>query len=317
MNSRPRILIVGATGQLGHELYRSFFDAGEVIAASREMVDLSSIDKSRESIRNLAPDIILNAGAYTAVDLAEAEHEKAMAINGLGPRMLAEEAQRTGALLVHYSTDYVFDGSKTGSWTELDLPNPLNVYGASKLAGEKAIQQIGGRYLIFRVSWIYGPHGKNFLLTMLRLSSEGKTLNVVDDQFGAPTSSIEIADATRVVVTRVQSGDYGSTEEFAGLYHMSCSGRVSWCGFAKAIIGHTANPSVGELSKVNPILSTDYVTAATRPKNSLLSNAKLQTRLKVSLPDWEVALDRTVRQVGIRREHRQDPRTSNSSLHSR
>jgi dTDP-4-dehydrorhamnose reductase len=299
MTHQPRILVLGAAGQLGRELQRSFFGAGEVIAANRERVDLSGIDQAREAIRNMAPDIILNAAAYTAVDRAESETEAAMAINGHVPGMLAEEAKRTGALLVHYSTDYVFDGSKAAPWTEEDQPNPLNAYGASKLAGEKAIQQVGGKYLIFRISWIYGPHGKNFLLTMLRLSRERKTLQIVDDQFGAPTSSIQIANATRTIVDRAQSGHDESIEQVAGLYHMSCSGRVSWCGFAQAIISRLGDPSVGDLPVVNPIASEDYPTAAVRPRNSLLSNTKLEGRFKVSLPPWEVALDEAMRKMGI------------------
>ena len=235
MSSQWRILIVGAYGQVGRELQRSFADAGEIISRDRDTVDLAVPDQVRTMVRDAAPDIILNAAAYTAVDRAESEPEAAMAVNARASGILAEEALRAGALLVHYSTDYVFDGSKAGPWVETDRPNPLNVYGASKLAGEEAIQQVGGKYLIFRTSWVYGPHGQNFLLTMLRLGRERESLQIVDDQIGAPTTSIELADATRTIVSGVLAGQFGAPASWAGLYHMTCGGSVSWCGFARAI----------------------------------------------------------------------------------
>ena len=235
MSSRLRILITGAAGQVGRELQRSFADAGEIICHDLDTVDLGEPDQVRAMVRSAAPHIILNAAAYTAVDRAESEPAVAMAVNSTAPRVLAEEARRCNALLVHYSTDYVFDGSKAGPWLESDKPNPLNVYGASKLAGEEAIQQMGGRFLIFRTSWVYGPHGRNFLLTMLHLARERDELSIVDDQFGAPTSSIELADATRAIVSGALEGKFGPTESWAGLYHTTCSGSTSWCGFASAI----------------------------------------------------------------------------------
>ena len=186
MSSLGRILIVGAAGQVGRELQRCFAGTGELICRDRESVDLAVEDEVRELVRSTSPDLILNAAAYTAVDRAESEPEVAMAINAAAPRVLAEEAHRRDILLVHYSTDYVFDGSKHGPWLETDQPNPLNVYGASKLAGEEAIRQVDGKYLIFRTSWVYGPDGNNFLFTMLRLGRERERLTIVDDQIGEP-----------------------------------------------------------------------------------------------------------------------------------
>lgn len=196
MSSLGRILIVGAKGQVGRELKRSFTNAGNLLCWDRESVDLARDGQVREMVRSAEPDLILNAAAYTAVDRAEAE--LAMAINAQAPRVLAEEASRRNIPLVHYSTDYIFDGTKPGPWLEMDRPNPLNVYGASKLAGEDAIQQVGGKYLIFRTSWVYGPHGNNFLLTMLRLGRERDRLNIVNDQIGAPTTSIELSTMQHV-----------------------------------------------------------------------------------------------------------------------
>ena len=290
MSSRPRILIVGAYGQVGRELQRSFADAGEIIVRDRDTVDLAEPDQVRTMVRDVAPDVILNASAYTAVDRAESEPDAAMAVNALAPGVLAEEALRAGALLVHYSTDYVFDGSKAGPWVETDVPNPLNVYGASKLAGENAIQQVGGKYLIFRTSWVYGPHGQNFLLTMLRLGRERESLQIVDDQFGAPTSSIELADATLDIVSGVLAGQFGAPSNWVGLYHMTCGGSVSWCGFARAIFARANTLLHGKVPTVRPIASAEYVTPAKRPRNSLLSNEKLHTRFGAQLAPWKAAL---------------------------
>jgi dTDP-4-dehydrorhamnose reductase len=291
VSGQQRILIVGAYGQVGRELQRSFSNAGEIIVRDRDTVDLAAPDQVRAMVRSAAPDVILNAAAYTAVDRAESEPEAAMAVNSLASGILAEEALRVGALLVHYSTDYVFDGSKAGPWVETDEPNPLNVYGASKLAGEEAIQHAEGKYLIFRTSWVYGPHGQNFLLTMLRLGRERESLQIVDDQFGAPTSSIELADATRVVVNGVLAGRFGAPSRWAGLYHMTCGGSVSWCGFARAIFARAGTLLHGKVPVVKPIVSAEYPTPAKRPRNSLLSNEKLHTRFGVRLAPWEDALD--------------------------
>jgi dTDP-4-dehydrorhamnose reductase len=248
-------------------------------------------------VRRAAPDIILNAAAYTAVDRAESEPEQAMAVNARAPGILAEESLRSDALLVHYSTDYVFDGSKAGAWVETDKPNPLNAYGASKLAGEKAIQQVGGKYLIFRTSWVYGPHGSNFLLTMLRLGRERDSLNIVDDQVGAPTTSIELADATRTIVSGVLAGQFGLDESWTGLYHMTCGRYVSWCGFAGAIFTRAKALLDEKMPAVYPISSSEYPTPARRPQNSVLSNAKLRAHFGVQLAPWESALDEALRRL--------------------
>jgi dTDP-4-dehydrorhamnose reductase len=289
--SGPGVLILGGAGQVGKELQRSFSGFGEITAVDREQVDIAAAGQLRELIRRVGAQVILNAAAYTAVDRAESELNLAMAINAEAPQVLAEEALESNALLVHYSTDYVFDGSKAGPWVEEDAPHPLNAYGASKLAGEKAIQRVGGRYLIFRTSWVYGPHGKNFLLTMLRLGREQDTLSVVDDQHGSPTTSIELANATRSVVEGALNGRCGSVEEWAGLYHMTCSGVTTWYGFAEAIFARAEQMPGGKRPEVKAIGSAEYSAAAKRPANSVLSNARLTARFGVQLPSWEAGLD--------------------------
>ena len=296
LTDQPRILIVGAAGQVGVELQHSFSGFGSIVAADiessgLESVDLADAEQTRALVRRVEPQVIINAAAYTAVDRAESHPDLAMAINATAPRILAEEALKLNALLVHYSTDYVFNGEKTEPWTETDLPNPLNVYGASKLAGEQAIQQTGGRYLTFRTSWVYGPHGNNFLLTMLRLSRERDHLSIVDDQFGSPTTSIELAKATRAVTEGVLAGKFGEVEDWAGLYHMTCSNSTTWFGFAKAIFAGAAALLEVKPPELIPIATEDYPTPARRPRNSVLSNQKLLDRFGVRLPPWQAALD--------------------------
>jgi dTDP-4-dehydrorhamnose reductase len=292
--NRAPVLILGAAGQVGVELQRSFADFGEIVAVDRESVDIAVPDQVREMVRGVGPEVILTAAAYTAVDRAETERDAAMAINGEAARVLAEEARRLDAVLVHYSTDYVFDGSKHGAWTEEDAPSPLSFYGASKLTGEEAIRGVGGRYLIFRTSWVYGAHGNNFLLTMLRLGRERDRLRVVDDQHGAPTTSHALADATRGIVGGVVSGHFGETNAWAGLYHMSCGGETTWCGFARAIFARAGPLLQGRRPAVDAIASSEYPTPARRPRNSVLSNALLRERFGVALPGWEDALNEVV-----------------------
>jgi len=297
VSAAPRILIVGAAGQVGLELQRSFRGVGEITAADRETLDLAQPDEIRALVRRVQPEILLNAAAYTAVDRAEVEPELAMAINAQAPRVLAEEAARLGALLVHYSTDYVFDGEKQGPWTEEDRPDPLNVYGRSKLAGERAMEEVGGRYLIFRTSWVYGAHGANFLLTMLRLAQTRERIAVVDDQHGSPTTAIELANATCAIVKGAMEGKFGAEENWAGLYQMTCSGETTWCGFARAIFERAGMLLGGKAPIVIPIASAEYSTPARRPRNSVLSNAKLNKVFGVQLAPWEAALDAVVREL--------------------
>ena len=288
---QPRVLILGAAGQLGVELQRSFAGHAEVAALDRHGLDLSAEQQIRDVVRRASPQVILNAAAYTAVDRAETEPDLAMAINGHAPRILAEEALRLNALLVHYSTDYVFDGNKQGPWTETDTPHPLSVYGATKLAGEEAIRAVGGRSLIFRTSWVYAPHGKNFLLTMLRLGRERDRLSIVDDQLGAPTTASELAQATHSIVSGILAGQFGPPEDWAGLYHMTCAGSTTWYGFAQAIFQRAAQLLHQPIPELVPIPSSQYPTPARRPQNSVLSNALLAERFGLRLAPWPVALD--------------------------
>ncbi|QNI32364.1 dTDP-4-dehydrorhamnose reductase [Alloacidobacterium dinghuense] len=285
VNQKPVILIVGASGQVGTELQRSFADAGDVTAWERSVADLFHPETLRSLIRQLRPALILNAAAYTAVDRAESEVDQAMTINADAPRVLAEEAARLDATLVHYSTDYVFDGSKKSPWVENDKPNPLNVYGRTKLAGERAIQEVGGKYLIFRTSWVYGPHGQNFLRTMLRLGRERDQLKIVNDQFGAPTSSLVIANATRAAWDKTLT----ITPEY-GVYHLTCAGETTWYGFAQEIFTQHQKRTGEKIPQLTPIPSSEYPTPATRPVNSVLSNEKLQSTFGITLPDWRLAL---------------------------
>jgi dTDP-4-dehydrorhamnose reductase len=211
--------------------------------------------------------------------------------------VLAEEARRAGSLLIHYSTDYVFDGSKDGPWVENDATNPLSVYGASKLAGEEAIRALGGEYLIFRTSWVYAPEGKNFVLTMLRLGRERESLNVVDDQVGAPTTAAELARATQTIAMGTLEGKFGAEKNWAGTYHMTCAGSVSWCGFARAIFERGPALLQGKKPQVNAIATSEYPTPAKRPQNSVLSNEKLQQTFGVQLATWEAALDELLAEI--------------------
>ncbi|HEV2134064.1 MAG TPA: dTDP-4-dehydrorhamnose reductase [Terracidiphilus sp.] len=294
MAEKPRVLLLGSTGQVGRELQTCFADFGELTCADRGAADLSRPEEVRNLVRRMAPQVILNAAAYTAVDRAESEPALAMTINGDAPRVLAEEALRAGALLVHYSTDYVFDGSKQEPWTETDLPHPLNQYGAGKLAGERAILSSGCKHLVFRTSWVYGPHGQNFLFTMLRLARERDRLTIVNDQFGAPTSSIEIAAATRKIVAGVLEGRFGEEKNWAGIYHMTCADSTTWYGFAQAIFARAGDLLGGKTPELSPIASSEYPTPARRPRNSVLSNERLHEKFGVRLASWQSALDAVV-----------------------
>jgi dTDP-4-dehydrorhamnose reductase len=293
-----RILLTGAAGQLGKDLLPSLREQGEVIAVSRAECDLSSADAIRKLVAEVRPAVIVNPAAYTAVNEAEAQSDLAYAINGAAVGILAEEAQKSGAMLIHYSTDYVFDGSKPGPYTENDEPAPLNVYGASKLAGERAVAAAGGRSLVLRTSWVYGANGNNFLLTIRRLAREREELKIVDDQVGGPTSTKQIAQATARLVQR-----YATVAEDAfpaGVYHMTASGSVSWCGFARAILAALGDSEPLKLQRVLAISSAEYPTPARRPLNSVLSNDKFERTFGFGLGSWQSGLAEVIREIQSR-----------------
>jgi dTDP-4-dehydrorhamnose reductase len=277
-----RILLTGSSGQVGWELQRSLCVMGEVVAPAHADLDLADPDAIARVVRVVKPDIIVNPAAHTAVDRAESEPELAMAINGTAPGIFANEAKRLGALLVHYSTDYVFDGSKAGPYLETDTPNPLGVYGKTKLVGEQAIVASGCRHLIFRTSWVYGLRGRNFLLTMQRLLQERKDVGVVADQIGSPTWSRLLAAATHQVLSR-----HGG--EAQGLYHMTCGGAGSWFDFTVEI-ARLLQAGGATVADIRAITTADYPTPAQRPANSLLDGGCLARDLSVRLPDWRQAL---------------------------
>jgi len=282
-----RILLTGVNGQVGWELQRTLAPLGEVVAVDRSRLDLADTAGIRRAVDAIAPDLIVNPAAYTAVDQAESEPDLAYAINAAAPGELAQAAAARGIPLVHFSTDYVFDGKKPAAYTEADAPNPLGVYGATKLAGEQAVTRAGAPHLILRTSWVYGLRGRNFLLTMQRLLRERDALAVVDDQFGAPTWSRLIAEATALVVARwLDRPDQIAT---SGIYHLSCAGRTSWHGFTAAIQAQLAEADA-KLARLTAIPSTGYPTPAARPANSQLDGNKLATTFGVRLPDWDAAL---------------------------
>ncbi len=283
-----KVLVLGSEGQVGWELRHRLACMGEVIGVDYPQVDFSSADSIREIVRAAAPAVIVNAAAYTAVDKAESETELAMAINGTAPGVLAEEAKRLGSLLVHYSTDYVFDGTKQGPYVETDAPHPLNVYGSSKLAGDEAIEAVGGNFVILRTSWVYGARGNNFLLTMLRLAKEKAELRIVDDQIGSPTTSECIAQATADILAQVLAPVGGGLKGRSGIYNLTCAGETSWFGFAKEFL----NAQVGNaMPKLIPIPTSEFPRPAKRPANSRLLCRLVEETFGVRMPDWKVALE--------------------------
>lgn len=281
-----KILVTGKSGQVGYELMRSLQPLGEIIGIDQDQMDLADLDQVRDVIRRLQPNLIVNPAAYTAVDKAETEPELAMRINGLAPKVMAEEAAKLGASIVHYSTDYVFDGTKEEPYTEADLPCPLNVYGRTKLAGEQAIAASGVPYLIFRTSWVYGMRGKNFLLTMMRLAAERDELHIVADQHGAPTWCRTLADTTASILSQASAASDTAAwwRENSGLYHLTAQGATTWHGFADALLEQAAKKPV-----LVPISSNEYPVPAARPANSRLSCAALTNRFG-HLPHWRDAL---------------------------
>jgi dTDP-4-dehydrorhamnose reductase len=284
-----RILLTGKNGQVGFELCRALTSIGQVIAFDEHELDLASPDAIRQKVREAEPDIIVNAAAYTAVDRAESEPEVAMKVNGIAPGILAEEARRLGALMVHYSTDYVFDGTKSGPYTETDQPNPLSAYGRSKLAGDQAIQSAGAAHYIFRTSWVYASRGQNFFLTMLRLGRERSELKVVNDQIGAPTSARFLADATAHILSQIlKEAEHALAK--SGLYNLSASGATSWFGFAEAIFAEAKNTLGAKAPKLIPIPAAEYPLPALRPLNSRLDNSKFVRVFGPMPPAWDVML---------------------------
>lgn len=280
-----RVLLLGQQGQVSRELQLLLSKQHELIVLGREQLDLADTERLRQAVRHLRPELIINAAAHTAVDAAESEPEAAFAINAIAPGVLAEEAAALDVPLIHYSTDYVFDGSKPTAYDEDDVANPLGVYGHSKLAGEQAITAVGGKHLILRTSWVYSRHGRNFLLTMQRLLQEREQLSVVADQIGAPTWAGSIAAATGQLIERWQTAQTAAW----GVYHFTAQGETSWFGFAEAIAAQllAQGKSVAQLTA---IATSDYPTPAQRPLNSRLDCTRLEHDWGVRLPDWHDGL---------------------------
>jgi dTDP-4-dehydrorhamnose reductase len=284
-----KILLAGKNGQVGWELNRSLSKLGTIFAMGREDMDLSKPETLRPVIQDIRPDIIVNAAAYTAVEKAESEPDLAMIVNGIAPGVIATEAKKIGATVIHYSTDYVFDGKATSPYKEENPTCPLSVYGKSKLAGEQAMTQAGIPHIIFRTSWVYSLRGSNFLTTMQKLAQTRKQIKVVDDQTGAPTSARAIAESTTHILGQgLKAGTTKSSIFFhPGIFHMSCGGQTNWFGFAKIILKLF---SLSEGTELIPIPTSQYATSATRPKYSLLSNRKLKQVFHHEMPPWQDAL---------------------------
>ena len=299
-----KILLTGKTGQVGRELSVLLPRFGDVCAPNRQELDLAKPDEIRKLIRNIRPQLIVNAAAYTAVDQAESDQAMAQAINGYAPQIIAEEGKRIGACLVHYSTDYIFDGKKGAPYVEDDPPNPQNAYGATKLAGERAVQGSGIPHLVFRIAWIYAQEGRNFLLTVLRLAAERGELKIVCDQKGAPTWSREVAQTTIQILSRVCSAENSiSFSGISGTYHMSAGGETTWDGFGAAILEEIRNADTGApwiaaatggrpiiARRVLPITTAEYPQAARRPAYSVLSNVRLARTFGTTMPHWRTQL---------------------------
>lgn len=299
--TNPRILLTGKDGQLGFELQRSLAPLGDLVAVGREDCDLANPNEIRQLIWNVAPAVIVNAAAYTAVDQAELEPAIAHAINGTAPGVLGEEASLIGALVVHYSTDYVFDGTKNGAYTEDDPPNPQSIYGRSKLAGEKALLASGANCLIFRTSWVFGAHGSNFAKTILRLAAEREVLRVVADQYGAPTSAALLADVSAQIISLYKvAGREGRAHFPYGLYHLAAGGVTNWHAYAQAVV--RAAQSAGRPLRIQPeaivpVPSSAYPLPAPRPANSRLDSRRLKTSFGLRLPPWGDGLRHVLAQL--------------------
>lgn len=302
-----RILLTGKNGLVGWELQRTLATLGEVIAVDRHGMDLADVDSIRRAVRRYTPNLIVNAAAYTSVDKAESDPDLALAINGTAPGILAEEAKRLGAGLIHYSSDYVFDGKKNGPYTEDDAPNPLNVYGKTKLAGDRAIQAVGVPHFIFRTSWVYGIRGKNFFSTILRLAMERDELRVVNDQIGAPTWSRIVAEGTAQVLAQLYSPfthrlsahtsvaspiaqSPSVMNDIGGVYHMTAASFTSWHGFASLIaetLRRQGKTGSFQTATVEPVASEAYPLPALRPKNSRLDTTRFTKQFGLAMPSWD------------------------------
>ena len=294
-----KILLFGKNGQVGWELNKVLPRIGEVIALSRQDVDFSRPDELRNVVKQHEPDVIVNAAAYTAVDKAEAEEELALLVNGFAPGVLAEEALNIGALLVHFSTDYVFDGENEAAYSELENPNPINAYGRSKLAGERAIQGAGCDYLILRTSWVYSSRGSNFFLTIVKLAQSREKLTVVADQVGAPTWARLIADGTMKMLEKSMQ-ERGAGTFTSDVYHLTSRGKTSWFGFAREIFtdgGVSAIIKGRPLPLIEPITTEQYPTPAMRPKNSSLDVSKFESRFGMRMPEWDQSLHQFMQTV--------------------
>jgi dTDP-4-dehydrorhamnose reductase len=291
----PKILITGSNGQVGFELQRSLAPLGEVIALDRSRCDLADPESVRAAIREVRPNVIVNSAAYTAVDKAEADEVTAQAVNGDAPGIIGEEAAKLGALVIHYSTDYVFDGTQLGAYLETDTTNPLSVYGRTKLAGENALAASGARHLIFRTSWVFGAYGKNFIKTILRLALERSELKIVADQFGAPTGSALLADTSAQIASRFL---FQAAEDFpCGVYHLTAAGETSWHGFARYVVEKAVGAGLGLQAcadSILPISTRDYPTPAVRPANSRLETAKFRNTFGLQSPDWTQGVDQVL-----------------------
>ena len=298
-SGRMKILLLGKSGQIGRELQRALAPLGEVIAAGRADADLTQFDRLRKLVRATAPDVLVNAAAYTAVDRAEAEPEQAQRVNAGAVQVMAEEMQRCGGWLVHYSTDYVFDGTANAPYRETDVVGPLNVYGSSKLAGEEAIRASGCRHLIFRTSWVYSAHGSNFVKTLLQLTRERTDIKVVSDQTGAPTGADLIADTTAAVIKRLRA-DENLAARSAGTYHLTAGGATTWHEYACLLVRTAAADGAGmrvSPEQLVPIPAAQYAAAAVRPANSRLDTAKLRAAFDLPLPHWQPGVLRLLAQL--------------------
>ena len=291
---KPKILLLGKNGQLGWELQKVLPSLGKVVALGRGELDFIDFDRIRVIVREIRPDLIVNAAAYTAVDRAEAQQELATAVNSEAPRILAEEAARSNAALLHFSTDYIFDGQKREPYNELDTPNPLSAYGESKWKGERLIQAVGAPHLILRTSWMYGMRGSNFYTTINQLSKEDKEIRVVDDQVGSPTWSRAVAEATVEIIDlkkRGTDGDFASYfTEHSGICHYAASGSTTSLGFATEILRERRSNDSG-IAQLEPIASAEYGALANRPPYSVLASSRAQTEFGLSIPNWREQLD--------------------------